>query len=590
MRQPTTTPHDPQRNARGARLRVGVIVASFPLMAASPVPEAPAAGAAASALDGQLGLFRMDELRLATGRCRDCATIRQALWYFADEAIVTARPGVPVAGFARGVTAWDDLRQWAAAHPLDAKPEPPPLVWIGAPEIVRGAELSPDGATLVSPGARWSLALAPKIALNRSYYDRTSTAFFAGRRLTLRGEARDGTFTARTIWPDDFRLDRDAPLRPIASTPQALRALIRAELRGGAQSPFAAFTLWERTPGGARHWEGAPVLAAMLNGAQGDDDEAHAGHFALVTGSVRADGAIGDWIVNNFYTLDSESEKGILAAMVPLDGYLADLNSGQAWYRPSYLMVAILKRERAADRVQGALERTYNQFYRHQLVYRHTTMNCASISVDVLRTLGWDVPARGATSWLAGALGLPYFAVQNRSVAKAAASFDYLTEDQTRLLPAAAFEEIGADLLRLANGTLGRQPTPLEAALAQDVEAIVFLRVPQLPSSRAWGDFPVATPWEYRDRYPRDPAQAKIIPVPPRPFPDSLRDDDLLPAPHDRSEIAIAVWAILSVVGIPWLLWRGWRRARSPRRADAHSASAAAETGAEASRDAPTPR
>jgi hypothetical protein len=74
---------------------------------------------------------------------------------------------------------------------------------------------------------------------------------------------------------------------------------------------------------------GRAVLALVINGAQGDDDEAHAGHFALVTGRTREDGAIGDWLVNNFYALDSESEKGILAAPVPLDNYLADLNSGQ---------------------------------------------------------------------------------------------------------------------------------------------------------------------------------------------------------------------------------------------------------------------
>src|SRR5204863_522718 len=83
---------------------------------------------------------------------------------------------------------------------------------------------------------------------------------------------------------------------------------------------------------------------------------------------VGAGGAIGDWIANNFYTLDAESEKGILAAMVPLDNYLADLNSGQAWYRPSYLLVAVLKHERVACRVQAAFERVYNHFYRHQLV------------------------------------------------------------------------------------------------------------------------------------------------------------------------------------------------------------------------------
>jgi hypothetical protein len=251
----------------------------------------------------------------------------------------------------------------------------------------------------------------------------------------------------------------------------------------------------------------------------------------------------------------------------------------------------VLARERVANHVQRAFERTYNQFYRHQLVYRHTTMNCASISVDVLRTLGWNVPARGATSWLAGALGLPYFVVQNRSVAKAAQAFDYLTEDQTRLLPAAAFEEIGADLLRLATRTLPRKASPLEAALAEDIQAIVLLRVPQLPSSRAWGDFPVATAWEYRDRYPRDPAQAKIIPVPPRPFPDALRDDDLLPPPRDRSEIAVALWAIVTVVGIPWLLWRWWRRRRNASAPGTWSGIAGAGSADEPSRgDAPTPQ
>ena len=48
--------------------------------------------------------------------------------------------------------------------------------------------------------------------------------------------------------------------------------------------------------------------------------------------------------------------------------------------------------------VQAALNRVYNQFYRHQLVYQHATMNCASISIDVLRAVGWDVRSRGPTS------------------------------------------------------------------------------------------------------------------------------------------------------------------------------------------------
>ncbi len=203
---------------------------------------------------------------------------------------------------------------------------------------------------------------------------------------------------------------------------------------------------------------GRAVLGIMVNGAQGDDDEAHAGHFALVTGRTREDGAIGDWLVNNFYTLDSESEKGILAAPVPLDNYLADLNSGQGWYRPSYMLVAVLADDRASALVQAALNRVYNQLWRHQLVYRHATMNCTGISVDVLRALGWEVPARGPASRVVAALGFPYFALRERSIAKACVGFDYLTADQTRLMPAAAFEEAGASLLVARRRRRGEGP------------------------------------------------------------------------------------------------------------------------------------
>ena len=529
------------------------------------MPESLASGAS-SPLDSPIGLFPGRDFRLTTGRCDDCAAIPQALWYFADETIAAPRVGLPVAGFTRGVTAWQDLERWAATQNAAMPIEAPPLIWIAAPEIVRHARLSADGAFLAAGGSRWAFEPVPKIALNRSYYNPASTAYFATRPLTVRGSSSAGVFTARTIWPEDFRLDTSAPLQGVDATPEALRALIRAEPRGGAQSPFAAITLWERSPGAARRWENAPVLAVVLNGAQGDDDEAHGGHFALVTGRVGGDatpggpGAINDWITNNFYTLDSESEKGIIAAMLPLDNYLSDLNSGQAWYRPSYLLVAVLKSERVASRVQGALARTYNQFYRHQLRYDHATMNCTSISIDVLRALGWNVPARGATSWAIAALGFPYFALRERRIANTAHSFDYLTEDRTRLFPAAGFEEIGADLLRLAGGRPGRTPTPFEATLAEDLEALVFLRVPQLPSSRAWGDYPIVSAWEYRTRYPTDPAKVQIIPVPARPFPDDLRDADLLPPPGNRGQVALAVWALLSVVGIPWVLWRWWRR------------------------------
>ena len=45
------------------------------------------------------------------------------------------------------------------------------------------------------------------------------------------------------------------------------------------------------------------------------------------------------WLVNNFYPLSFYSEKGILASPLPFDAYMSDLNAGQCWYRPSYMLV-----------------------------------------------------------------------------------------------------------------------------------------------------------------------------------------------------------------------------------------------------------
>jgi hypothetical protein len=517
-----------------------------------------------------LGLYSASDFRLADGHCRDCPTIRQALWYFENETIAVPRPGVSVASFATGVTIADDLQTWLAARAPGTAPEYPPLVWVAAPEVLVGARLSADATELESAGGRLRLALVPKIALNRSYFDRSSAEFYGRRSVKLRGSVADGTIVARTLWPEDFRLGPRPPPQALAAslpTTEGLRALIRGEPAGGAQSAYVASTLWQRDPAREAVPPGRAILGIMVNGAQGDDDEAHGGHFALVTGRSQADGATGDWLVNNFYTLDSESEKGILAAPVPLDNYLADLNSGQSWYRPSYMLVAVLAGERAPALVQAALNRVYNQLWRHQLVYRHATMNCASISVDVLRLLGWEVPARGSASRLLAALGFPYFAIRERSIAKARVAFDYLNEDQTRLLPAAAFEEAGASLLALA---ARRDPALIEGelarALADDVEAIAFLRFPQIPSSRVFGDAPAVTIAEYHARVPAEPGMAQIVPVPPRPFPDALRDPDLLPPRRPPSDYAAIVWGILSVVGIPIWLYGQWKRWRAPKK------------------------
>ena len=231
------------------------------------------------------------------------------------------------------------------------------------------------------------------------------------------------------------------------------------------------------------------------------------------------------------------------------------------------MIVAVLKDERAAALVQSGLGRVFNQFYRHQLVYYHPNRNCASISVDTLRALGWDVPARGPTSRVLAWLAYPYVTIKDFSVGKAKLAFDYLRTDQTRLMPAPALEQAFASLLALGQGGPSSREGSLGQMLAQDLQALALLRFPQFPSSRKFGAAAAISTWEYRSLVPNDPALAQIVPVPPRPFPAELRDPDLLSSPWTPADDATLVWGVIAFVGLPLLLWRWWRRRRKPRQA-----------------------
>ena len=274
------------------------------------------------------------------------------------------------------------------------------------------------------------------------------------------------------------------------------------------------------------------MIGILLNGAQGDDDEAHGGHFAIATGRHDKGSEMADWMVNNFYNLGSFSEKGITAAMLPMANYLADLNSGQSWYRPSYMLVAVLKSDRAAYAYQGAISRVYHHFYRHDFYYRHASANCAGISMDTLRALGWNIPMQGPTSVVKAIAAYPYKSIADMSFTSGKQSYDYMIEEQSRLHPAAAYDAAGRDLLRIAgvvNSAGGSANAgALENLLREDLEALVFVRIPQIPSSRAFGSFPVASIDEYMKRVPEDKSQWKIVPVDARPFPPELIEADTL--------------------------------------------------------------
>lgn len=507
---------------------------------------------------GGLGLYDATDFRLADGKCRDCPAPPQALWYFEDDLIAVPKQGA--AGFDPRRQAQEDVKAWFRGRAAGESVRPA-LTWIGSPLLAEGWRIAADGKVMQAAGGeRHPFAVVPKIDSNLSYYDGSSLRHFAGRSLSMRGRLEQGTFVARTLWPDDYNLTADRlPLQPLGQG-ESIVSLVRAA-GGGAQQPLAARILWQRDAAQPISVAGKPVLAFMLNGAQGDDDEAHGGHFAIATGRFGPQGEWRDWLVNNFYGLDSYSEKGIVAATLPMDAYMGDLNSGQSWYRPSYMLVAVLRQERAAADYQEAIARVFNHFYRHDFAYRHATANCAGISMETLRTLGWAIPREGATSMLKAFAGLPYMAVKDGSLDSGRKAFDYLAAETTNLYPLVAFQAAGNDILgRLV---AGRAAGGLEQKLADDIEALVYVSIPQFPSSRAFGQAPVASIDEYMSRVPEDKAQWKIVPAPPRPFPPELKDaaapaDDLPP-----SSMALAAYGgLFGVAGISFVR----RRSRKQKR------------------------
>src|SRR5438105_750793 len=183
---------------------------------------------------GNLGLYDIGNFFLTTGRAALPlgSVIPQALWYFELEPIAIARAGLPIAGFTRDASATKDVAAWAAQRSTAMPLEYPSLIWIAAPEVIRGARLVANGTRIEANGNTWAFDVVPKTALNRSYYDQTSIAFLGMQPLTIRGWLQQETFVARTIWPEAFRLDDCAPSRHVDASAQAIRRLVREESAG----------------------------------------------------------------------------------------------------------------------------------------------------------------------------------------------------------------------------------------------------------------------------------------------------------------------------------------------------------------------
>ncbi|QBE64061.1 hypothetical protein [Pseudoduganella lutea] len=544
--------------ARKLLAAAAAVVTSFACAAESTM-NASSAGVKGALEAESIGLLSAESMLLRTGKCGACTVPKQGLWYFENDLIAVPGKGAAVSGFSRGVDRKSDVGNWAAGPGVE-KLAYPSLVWIGAPSILEGAVMLPGaGRVRTNAGIELDIKLVPKISTNLSYANGATADYFAGREVRMRGAIeRAGekeVFVARTIWPSDFAFEpaklQSKPLRE----PSELAAFVREpikETRG-----IETRLLWERHPGQARDWKQKPVLGFVLNGAQGDDDESLGGHFAVATGRVGDRGEWSDWAVNNFYNLDSVSEKGIVAATLPMDNYLMDLNSGQKYYRPSWMLVAVLNNQRTAAAFQGGVQRVFNQLYRHDFLYRHASANCAGISVDVFDSLGWKIPKRGPTAPLKSLAAYAYIAAKDGSLQSGRKIYDYLNEEQTRLLPAVAFEAAGLDLLEIvgAKGTQ-RTLTAYEQQLRSDIDAIFLVRIPQTPSSRVTGSAPVFSFDEFQSRVPENQADWKIVPVAPRPFPDALRDPSTVaepePSPIPLPIAAIGAFGVLGTL----LLWR----------------------------------
>lgn len=451
----------------------------------------------------QLGLFPGTAFRLTTGECDDCGIPKAVLWYFRGETIAVPAPGPLTSGIPQ--------RQWTGSGEEEKRESPYPfLIWIEAPELIEHASLSNDAKTLQRGDQAIPLAVVPKIPANQAYVDHSTAAFFQKRPIRARGGTAyvNGikTFIARTLWPEDSRIDLDALVLEPLRERETLSTLIMMQA-GGTEGVFPARLLWERAPGQPRQWAGRPVLAFVLDGAQGDDDGAQAGHIALATGAFGTQGEWSGWLVNNFYPPEGRSEKGIISAMLPMDSYLMDLNSGEAYYRPNYMLVAVLRDDRVPRRIQAALQPVFYRYYCQQVQFDLATMNSTALLMDPLRDLGWEIPRMGVTSYLAAIAAFPVVAVIQRSLGAGIETFNLLRTERTRFIPREAFEGAGYDLLYLGAadqiGDVGHL-APFERMLANDLEAVLFVRIPQIPSSRAFGTYPVDSFLEYGARVLND--------------------------------------------------------------------------------------
>ena len=468
-------------------------------------------------VEDALGLFPASSFRIVTGATAGERTLRQARWYFNGETVA-----VPV----RRCTA---CVVWQRRRDVRGRARVGRIAYGATRSSIRrscGSARRMSCAThacppTAAPSTAWRCGPSASCRSTARTTTQHSVAYFAGRPLTVRGTRDGDAFELRTVWPDDFSLSHRPPLRAMDAPPAlAMRTLMRESPEGGSRSPYAAWTLWQRED--APDWSG-PARAGV-------DRQRRAGRRRR--GACRplrdrdrpratptAASATGSSTTSTRSTRrarKASSRRRCRSTPISATSTAARAGIGRATCSS-----LVLRDARAAALVQSALGRVYNQFYRHQLallppgrqLHEHQRRYVARARLA-------HSAARADVALAAGWLAFPLMIAKERSLARAKIAFDYLCTDQTRLLPAAALEDAYASV-HGARAAASAATDDSGACSRRTSTAIAFLRIPQFPSSRAFGDAPAVSLREYQARLPADRSQMQIVPVPPRPFPGS---------------------------------------------------------------------
>lgn len=488
-----------------------------------------------------LGLEPLNTYKLTDGHCGNCGLSAVTSWYFTGEQVAIPR---------QAHSKKPPMPAWLNNLPVADTVTP---VWLGSPDYLTDIQVSASNPLfLMQKDELIPSRLVRQHPRNQAFFNADSQRFFEQRRLNVRGRFNWGLFEIHSFWPTDYRLqaDKTEPLPPQKSLQDWVQ---------DAPQEFESERVWQRdTPSTENH---QTAIGLMLNGAQGDDHEALAGHFALVTGQLNDDGRFDHWLVNNFYNLDSFNEKSIIAAPTPMDKYLADLNSGQNYYRPSYMLVAVVDDKSIATEVQQSLNQLFRHFYHHHLVYDHAQANCTGLSLDVIKALGFDVATRGNEGILKATAGYFYRLFTQGSFREAQQLYDYMTEERTRLLPAQAFDAIGEHWLALSHKSASGKLTMMEKQFQKALQSLWLVKIPQFPSSRATGNAPVFSIDEYRERAPDNRDDWQTAASIARPFPARFNTAPAVNAPPSiPMPWPVALLFSVLVMGVFWLVLRFCKR------------------------------